>query len=97
MSDKISVPLDIKYIQSLDTSDIAEIIFTENTGKIHHINDKSIKKIALFIEEYYEKNIFEPLELKEAGEYLIKNYQSNLPENEYKKLIQILGDWVENG
>lgn len=44
-----------------------------------------------------KKNIFEPLELKEAGEYLIKNYQSNLPENEYKKLIQILGDWVENG
>lgn len=84
MSDKISVPLDIKYIQSLDTSDIAEIIFTENTGKIHHINDKSIKKIALFIEEYYEKK------------YIWTTWAQRSGWISYKELsIQSSGKWIQ--
>ena len=85
-------------LTKIDVSDIESVRFQENnSGKEYTIGLDSIKRIAQYMIEKSGKNSFSANELLQEKEFLIKNYKSQLPENDYATLVSTLSSWVENG
>ncbi len=56
----------IQEIKSIDVDNITHVLFTENNSKEYPIYLDSIKQIALYFNNTYNKAQFQPMELAEV-------------------------------
>ena len=84
-------------ISDMDIGDITLVTFTMNSGKSIKIKSKNLIKIAKLVEKKMGKNAFEKEELKDVYHYILDNYRSELSAADYKKVTDIMKEFVEIG
>ncbi len=84
-------------ISEVDIGDITLVTFTMNSGKSIKIKSKNLIKIAKLVEKKMGKNAFEKEELKNVYNYILDNYRSELNATDYKKVTDIMKEFVEVG
>lgn len=91
---KSSNPLHM--IGYIDSSDIIWVNFTETSWRKYSITLESIKRIAVYIQGKLKKTTFNENELSLESEFFFKNFDSNLPEEQYQILEKSLRNWVKH-
>jgi hypothetical protein len=71
--------------------------FFPNGGTSYSMSLDSIKKIAIYISDKYGKNRFNQNELEMERDFFVKNFKSNLSEEDYAILLGALTEWVKTG
>jgi hypothetical protein len=84
-------------VSSIDIGNVTKVIFDICTKEKITIESKNLIKIAKLVVNKMKKNIFEPKELQNIYEYVVSNYKSELSPEDYKKILQIMKDFVEFG
>lgn len=86
-----------KKISDIDTGDVTMVIFELNNGKNIKIKSKNLIKIAKLVENNLWKTEFQKNELKNIYTYILNNYQSELKPDDYKKIVEAMKEFVEEG
>jgi hypothetical protein len=68
-----------------------------DTGKVFTVKTRNCIKIAKLIEQNMGKNQFAKDELQEVYEYVMKNYKSELNPADFRKISEIIGEFVRTG
>lgn len=72
-------------------------MFINGTDKPVQIRAKNLLKIAKLIENTHHKNEFSPGELSDIYTLVTQNYKSTLPAEQYKKIEEIVAQFVKYG
>ncbi len=84
-----------KILAKTDISNIDSIEFTTKDGLSFTIKNENIIKMSVYISEQLKKTEFWPGELTNAFHFLINNFHTDLPENEYKSLTEKVTLFIE--
>ena len=96
LEEKTSLVINEK-ISEMDIGDITLVTFTMNSGKSLKIKSKNLIKIAKLVERKMGKSVFEKEELKDIHHYILDNYRSELSAADYKKVTDIMKEFIEVG
>ena len=72
-------------------------MYIHGTEKAIQVRAVNLIKIAKLIENTLHKTEFRPWELSEMYALVTKNYKSSLSPEQYKKIEQIVGEFVKHG
>lgn len=84
-------------ISTVDIGDTKKVTFTLATGTSFTVKTKNCIKIAKLIERKMGKTKFVKGELEEIYAYVVKNYKSELSPADYKKIVEVVGEFVKTG
>lgn len=87
-------PLNQK-LDSIDIWDKTQVVFIFKNGRKVIIKTKNLIKISMGIIEYLWKSTFGPWELQMVYNSTVSLYQTELNESDYKKIIDILDQFVK--
>lgn len=86
-----------KILKETSVENIHSLQFFPNNEESFSIKNENIIKMSVYISEKLQKTEFWPAELENAFHFLINNFHTNLPENEYRNLTEKLNLFIKNG
>lgn len=91
-----NAPINLK-IRNIDVSNISEVYLIPHHQPMITIKTKNFFRIAKAVVGEMKKNEFAPNELRKIYDYILANYESSLPVNDFIQIKTILGIFVESG
>ena len=85
----------ISELETIDISNMEGVRFFPNNSESFSVSLDSIKRIAYYIIDKYEKVKFRPRELQSGRDFFVENMQSSLTQEDYKIIVDTLTHWVD--